>query len=169
MALMRPMEDEAITQVSSSMGRMSAMVRDVEVNAGEGYRFADEVIKDAKAGMETVDSTIRGIVRIKDVTRESSEIISNLRGRIKQIGKILDVIRDVAEETNLLAINAAIIAAQSGEEGKSFSVVANEIKDLAERTSSSAKEVTEIIQAVETESERAGEVMGRGVASVEEG
>src|SRR3990172_551890 len=160
---------EAITQVSSSMGRMSAMVRDVEVNAGEGYRFADEVIKDAKAGMETVDSTIRGIVRIKDVTRESSEIISNLRGRIKQIGKILDVIRDVAEETNLLAINAAIIAAQSGEEGKSFSVVANEKKDLAERTSSSAKEVTEIIQAVETESERAGEVMGRGVESVEEG
>ena len=75
----------------------------------------------------------------------------------------------MAEETNLLALNAAIIAAQTGEHGKSFSVVANEIKDLAERTSTSAKEVSEIIHAVELESERAVKSMDRGYLSVEEG
>jgi methyl-accepting chemotaxis protein len=159
----------AIVQVSSSMEEISARIKEVETNATEGDRFADEVIKDARSGMLAVDSTIEGILKIKEATRESSRITGKLHGRIKEIGKILDVIRDVAEETNLLAINAAIIAAQSGEEGKSFSVVANEIKDLAERTTTSAKEVTELIHAVDLESDRAEAAMGRGVESVEEG
>ncbi len=159
----------AIVQVSSSMEDINARIKEVEANASEGDRFADEVIKDASSGMTAVDSTIEGMLRIKEATTESSRITSNLHGRIKEIGKILDVIRDVAEETNLLAINAAIIAAQSGGEGKSFSVVANEIKDLAERTTTSAKEVTEIIHAVDHESDRAAAAMERGVQSVEEG
>lgn len=159
----------AVMQVSSSMAQINARIRDVETNAAEASRFADEVIKDARAGMETVESTINGIDRIKGITRESTLIINSLSDRIKEIGKILDVIRDVAEETNLLALNAAIIAAQSGDYGKSFSVVANEIKELAERTSTSAKEVTEIIDAVEIESNRAVKSMEKGYESVEEG
>jgi methyl-accepting chemotaxis protein len=117
--------------------------------------------------MQTVESTIGGIIRTKEITRDRRS--RNLSERIKEIGKILDVIRDVADETNLLALNAAIIAAQSGEHGKSFAVVANEIKDLAERTSSSAKEVSEIIGAVEVESDRAVKSMEKGYDSVEEG
>lgn len=159
----------AITQVSSSMSEINASIKEVETNASEGNRFADEVISDARAGMKSVESTIGGMVKIKETTREGADSINNLCKRIQEIGQILDVIRDVAEETNILAINAAIIAAQSGEYGKSFSVVANEIKDLAERTTSSAKEVSEIIQAVEIESGRAGNAMERGVESVEEG
>lgn len=159
----------AIIQVSSSMVEINARIKEVETNAGEGNRFADEVIKDAKAGLHAVESTIGGIVKTKEITSESSRVIHTLCERIKEIGKILDVIRDVAEETNLLAINAAIIAAQTGEEGKSFAVVANEIKDLAERTTTSAKDVSEIIQAVEMESGKAGASMERGVESVEEG
>ena len=158
----------AIMQVSSSMAQIDARTREIEANAGEAAKFAEEVIRDARAGMESVESTRQGIVRIDGITRESSVIISNLRERIREIGKILDVIRDVSEETNLLALNAAIIAARSGEEGKSFAVVANEIRDLAERTSTSAKEVSEIIQAVEVESDRAGKAMERGFESVEE-
>lgn len=159
----------SVTQVSSSMTQINARIREVETNAAEASRFADEVIKDARAGMETVESTIDGIDRIKGITKESTLIINSLSEKIKEIGKILDVIRDVAEETNLLALNAAIIAAQSGEYGKSFTVVANEMKDLAERTSTSAKEVTEIIGAVEIESNRAVKSMERGFESVEEG
>lgn len=156
-------------QVSSAMARINAKIRDVETNAAEASRFAEEVIKDARAGMETVESTINGIDRIKGVTKDSTLIINSLNEKIKEIGKILDVIRDVAEETNLLALNAAIIAAQSGEYGKSFTVVANEIKDLAERTSTSAQEVTDIIDAVEIESDKAVKSMERGYESVEEG
>ncbi|MBI5810509.1 MAG: DUF3365 domain-containing protein, partial [Deltaproteobacteria bacterium] len=159
----------SIMQVSSSMVQINAKIKEVETSASEAYKFADDVIRDARGGMESVESTISGIVKIKEVTREASDIMANLSERVKEIGKILDVIRGVAEETNLLAVNAAIIAAQSGEHGKSFSIVANEIKDLAERTSTSAKEVSEIIQAVEIESGRAGSAMGRGVESVEDG
>lgn len=159
----------AVTQVSSSMMQINANIKDVGTNASEASRFAEDVIKDARAGMETVDSTIDGMVKIKEITRDSTHIINSLSEKIKEIGKTLDVIRDVAEETNLLALNAAIIAAQSGEYGKSFSVVANEIKDLAERTSTSAKEVSNIIGAVEIESDRAVKSMERGYESVEEG
>ncbi|MCC6503145.1 MAG: DUF3365 domain-containing protein [Deltaproteobacteria bacterium] len=159
----------AATQVSSSIMQINARIRDVETNAAEASRFAEEVIKDARAGMETVDSTIGGILKTKEITRESAVIINSLSEKIKEIGKILDVIQEVAEETNLLALNAAIIAAQSGDHGKSFSVVSSEIKDLAERTSTSAKEVSEIIDAVEIESDRAVKVMERGFTSVEEG
>lgn len=159
----------AVTQVSSSMLQINSRIKEVESNAGEASRFAEDVIKDARAGMETVESTIGGILKTKDITKESTEIINSLSEKIKEIGKILDVIRDVSEETNLLALNAAIIAAQSGEYGKSFSVVANEIKDLAERTSTSAKEVSEIIGAVEVESNRAVKAMERGCESVEVG
>src|SRR3990170_1991239 len=142
----------AATQVSSSMMQINAKIKEVEANAAEASRFAEEVIRDAKAGAESVESTIDGILKTKEITRESTFIINSLSERVKEIGKILDVIQEVAEETNLLALNAAIIAAQTGEHGKSFSVVANEIKDLAERTSTSAKEVSEIIHAVELES-----------------
>ncbi|MBW7956927.1 MAG: DUF3365 domain-containing protein [Deltaproteobacteria bacterium] len=159
----------AVTQVSSSITHISASIREVEANAAEASMFAEEVIRDAKAGMETVESTIDGILKTKEITRESTHIINSLSERIKEIGKILDVIQEVAEETNLLALNAAIIAAQTGDHGKSFSVVANEIKDLAERASTSAKEVSEIIHAVELESDRAVKSMERGYLSVEEG
>ncbi|MFQ5735557.1 MAG: methyl-accepting chemotaxis protein [Thermodesulfobacteriota bacterium] len=159
----------AVTQVSSSMMQINLRIKEVETNAAEASRFAEDVIKDAREGMRTVESTIEGIVRTKEITRESTEVIHSLSEKIKEIGKILDVIREVAEETNLLALNAAIIAAQSGEHGKSFAVVSNEIKDLAERTSTSAKEVSEIIDAVEAESNRAVRSMERGYLSVEEG
>lgn len=158
-----------VTQASSSMMQINAHIREVEINASEASRFAEDVIKDAMEGMQTVEITIGGIIRTKDITRDSTELMHNLSERIKEIGKILDVIRDVADETNLLALNAAIIAAQSGEHGKSFAVVANEIKDLAEKTSSSAKEVSEIIGAVEAESDLAVKSMEKGYESVEEG
>lgn len=159
----------SVIQVSSSMMQINARIREVETNAADASRFADEVIRDANAGLSAVESTIDGIIRTKDITRESTGIINSLSEKIKEIGKTLEVIRDVAEETNLLALNAAIIAAQSGEHGKSFSVVSNEIKDLAERTSTSAKEVSEIIDAVEVESDRAVRAMEKGCLSVEEG
>ncbi|MDP2689600.1 MAG: methyl-accepting chemotaxis protein, partial [Deltaproteobacteria bacterium] len=94
----------AVTQVSSSMMQINLRIKDVENNAAEASRFAEDVIKDAHAGMRTVESTIAGIVRTKEITRESTEVINSLSKKIEEIGKILDVIREVAEETNLLAL-----------------------------------------------------------------
>lgn len=159
----------AATQVSSSIMQINARIKEVESSATEASRFAEDVIRDARAGMDTVEFTIGGIMKTKEITRESTVIMNSLSEKVKEIGKILDVIQEVAEETNLLALNAAIIAAQSGDHGKSFSVVSSEIKDLAERTSTSAKEVSDIIDAVEIESARAARSMERGYASAEEG
>jgi len=96
-------------------------------------------------------------------------VILNLKTRTESIGKILNVIEDVAEQTNLLALNAAIIAAQAGEHGRSFSVVAQEIKDLADRTATSTKEIHEIIRALQDESKNAVLAINRRTKSVEEG
>lgn len=159
----------SVSEVTASMIEINASIKEVELNASEASRFAEEVIRDARAGLKSVESTIDGIEHVKFITRDSTESINALAGRIGEIGKILDVISEVAEETNLLALNAAIIAAQSGEHGKSFSVVANEIQDLAERTTSSAKIVSDILGAVEAESSRAVAAMTRGVEGVEQG
>jgi len=159
----------SVTLVSSSMTQINAKIREIETSAVEAARFGDGVINDARSGLDSVESAIEGITRAKEMSGESALIMSRLRERIKEIGNILNVIQDVAEETNLLALNAAIIAAQSGEHGKSFTVVANEIKDLAERASTSANDVSTIIKAVEAESERAVKSMEKGLGSVEEG
>ncbi|MBI5237124.1 MAG: DUF3365 domain-containing protein [Deltaproteobacteria bacterium] len=160
---------EAAAQVSSSVAQITERIGAVDANAAEACRLAEDVITDAKSGGVSMDAMSSGIENIRESTRESTVIMEGLCSKVKEVGRILDVIRDVAEETNLLAVNAAIIAAQSGEHGKSFSVVAGEIKDLAERTSVSAKEMADLMLTVDDESARAGAAIGKGMAVVEHG
>jgi methyl-accepting chemotaxis protein len=159
----------AVREMSSSIADIGRMITNVESNADEAASIAEDVIKDARTGTESVDRTIYGIERAMAITREATAVINALSERAMEIGKILDVIRNVSEETNLLALNAAIIATKAGERGRSFSVVAGEITELADRTSTSAKEVSRIIEAVQSESRRAVEAMEKGLVSVEQG
>src|ERR1041384_5551262 len=99
-------------------------------------------------------------------SRTAGDVIRQLGERIAAIGNILNVIDDVAEQTSLLALNAAIIAAQAGEHGRGFAVVADEIKDLAERTGASTKEIAELIRSVQDESRNAVAAMKIGRAHV---
>ena len=96
-------------------------------------------------------------------------MITTLSERAADIGDILSVIDEVAEQTNLLALNAAIIAAQAGEHGKGFAVVADEIKELAERTSSSTREITLVIKGVQEETRRAVDAINQAEHSIAEG
>ena len=113
------------------------------------------MIEGVKGSVAAVEKTKAGIFRTREISTEASRVITNLSERVMEIGRILDIIRTVSEETNLLALNAAIIATKSGRYGKSFSVVAGEITELAERTSTSTKEVTKIIDLVQAESQKA--------------
>jgi methyl-accepting chemotaxis protein len=106
---------------------------------------------------------------IRSATDSARQVIEGLSLRVDGIGKVVDVIDDVADETNLLALNAAIIAAQAGDRGKAFSVVADEIKDLADRVLSSTKEIAAQIRAVQEESANAAEAIRTGAARVREG
>ncbi len=159
----------SIRQVSESIQDINSKASEIEADAALSSGIAEEVIEDARRGMASVEKTMNGMERTITATRDASEAIKSLSERILEIERILDVIRNISEETNLLAMNAAIIATRAGESGKSFSVVAGEITELAERAGNSTKEVSKIIEAVQLESFKAVEAMDKGLVSVEEG
>ena len=160
---------EVAEATGASMEEMAASVKQVEGTAVDSRRLSIEVVKAAETGSERVLATISGIEAIRSSSEEAQQVITSLGRRAEEIGDILDVIDNVAEETNLLALNAAIIAAQAGEHGRGFSVVADEIKDLADRVGASTKEIGRVIKAVQDESENAISAVRRGGEMVTEG
>jgi methyl-accepting chemotaxis protein len=140
---------------SDLVNEMDSAIRQIGSQAADTSRIAETVSKDAKDGWKAVDATIAGINEIRASSAITFDAIVNLSKRVANIGTILSVIDEVAEQTNLLALNASIIAAQAGERGKSFSVVALEIKNLAKRTGNNTREISDIILGVQEETERA--------------
>ena len=160
---------EAASETSSSMEEMAASMREVEGNASETASLSSQVASMADQGREKVRQTIEGMYEIRKATDTAQAVIASLGERVKEIGAIVEVIDDVADETNLLALNAAIIAAQAGDHGRSFSVVADEIKELADRVLSSTKEIDGQIRSVQQESANAIGAIARGSESVQSG
>lgn len=159
----------AASETSSSMTEIAASMRDVDSHAAETARLSDRVVAAADRGGERVAQTVEGMEAIRRATESVEAVIRGLGGRVQEIGAILDVIDDVADETNLLALNAAIIAAQAGDQGRAFSVVADEIGELAERVLSSTKEIGGLIRAVQSETANAAGAIESGSASVRHG
>jgi methyl-accepting chemotaxis protein len=160
---------EAAEETSSSMEEMASAMRAVDNTAELTADLSRDVVKLAVSGQEKVSQTIEGMDAIRDATDAAEDVIRGLGSRAKEIGGILVVIDDVADETSLLALNAAIIAAQAGEHGRAFSVVADEIKELADRVLASTKEIGALITSVQDESERAVGAIERGSMSVASG
>jgi methyl-accepting chemotaxis protein len=146
---------DVATATASSVMEMDGSIKQVEKNATETAAISDAVRKDAETGKQSVEATIAGMQEIKRSSRITSDVINTLSLRAKDIGDILVVIDNVAGQTNLLALNAAIIAAQAGEHGKGFAVVADEIKELADQTSCSTREIATVIKAVQDETHKA--------------
>jgi len=141
----------ASATTASSVAEMSSSIKQVELSAIDNARISNQVLRDAEEGKAAVDATIAGMIEIKRASAITSEVVSSLSDRAGEIGKIVSVIDEVSEQTTLLALNAAIIAAQAGEHGRGFAVVAAEIKGLAERTSRSTSEIAAVIKAVNSE------------------
>jgi methyl-accepting chemotaxis protein len=156
-------------ETSSSMEEMASAMRRVDNSAETAANLSRDVVEKAEIGRAKVVQTIAGMEAIRDATDAAETVIRGLGARTHEIGGILDVIDDVADETSLLALNAAIIAAQAGEQGKAFSVVADEIKELADRVLASTKEISGLIRAVQEESENAIGAIEAGTASVMSG
>jgi methyl-accepting chemotaxis protein len=136
-------------EANAALNELERMIDKVSIGSQQTAALTGEVVTDAEQGALAVQLTIRGIDKIQETSKSVAEVITSLGQRAKEIGNILNVINDVTEETNLLALNAAIIAAQAGEHGRGFSVVADEIKDLAERTAASTSEIADLIQSVQ--------------------
>jgi methyl-accepting chemotaxis protein len=160
----------AADETAASAMEISASVKEVESNARESVALAEAVSADAEQlGMRSIEKTIEGMNRIEATARRSADVVNRLGDRAENIGGILTVIEDITDQTALLALNAAILAAQAGEHGKGFAVVAAEIRELANRTASSTKEIGELITSVQEESREAVGVMREEVGMVEEG
>ena len=160
---------DAAAVTASSVMEMDTSIKQVERNAMDTAAISEEVRKDAEMGRNAVAATIAGINEIKRSSGITYEVINTLSVRAHDIGTILSVIDEVAEQTNLLALNAAIIAAQAGEHGKGFAVVADEIKELAERTSSSTREIAKVIRGVQEETQRAVDAITQAEKSITDG
>ncbi len=160
----------ATDETLSAIEEITSSVKEVELSAKESAKLSEKVMNDASTfGMASIDKMIDGMKNIKSSVEKTNEFIKKLGGRSEEIGKILNVIDEITDQTTLLALNAAILAAQAGEHGKGFSVVADEIKDLAERTAFSTQEIGSLIQSVQQEVKGSVQAMVGGLRSVEEG
>lgn len=172
------MSQESSTQrietshVATAMTEMTATVQEVAMNAEQTAHAADEGKEQAIAGQSIVNETVKSIVLLSEEVDKVQAIISELVVASDQIGEVLDVINSIAEQTNLLALNAAIEAARAGEQGRGFAVVADEVRTLASRTQESTEEIMQIIERVQNGARKAVTAMETGrsqtVTSVEQ-
>ncbi len=160
---------DAAEGTTSGIQEIAAALRQVDKNAAETARLSDGVMRNAEVGRDKMQRTLRGIASIREDTNSVGEIVHTLSESTQEIDEIVNVITRIADETNLLALNAAIIAAQAGEHGRAFSVVAGEIKALAERVLINTKEITSVISAVQSRSKEAVDSIARASVSVEQG
>lgn len=152
-------QQEETDQVATAMNEMTASVQEVArtaTNAAEAARNADN---EAKAGKQVVLETIQSIDTLASEVEKAAETLSELEADIGNIGAIVDVIRGITEQTNLLALNAAIEAARAGEHGRGFAVVADEVRTLAARTQSSTHEIEEMVERLQQGARAAVKVM----------
>jgi methyl-accepting chemotaxis protein len=160
----------AVEDTLASVEEVGASIREVEDHARESSRLAEKVQEITSAtGMMSVVNAVEGMENISEEVKKSAEIIRRLGVRSGDIEKVLSVIKDVTEQTNLLSLNAAILAAQAGEYGKSFSVVADEIRGLSERTSSSTREIGGIVKTIQKDIKDAVRTVDSAQEKVQEG
>ncbi len=157
------------SQVATAATEMSQTVIDIAKNASNIASSSVDTLKIAQIGEKIVCDTVNEVQVISSTVAESSQLIKTLGERSQQIFEIVDVIKDIADQTNLLALNAAIEAARAGEQGRGFAVVADEVRKLAEKTSKATAEVGEMIGAIQSETGKAVTAMAESQTRVEKG
>ncbi|MCR8935217.1 MULTISPECIES: methyl-accepting chemotaxis protein [unclassified Pseudomonas] len=155
-------------QVATAMNEMSATAQEVARHAADAARAADDADQSAQQGEKVMQTTIHSITQMRGEIANTATVIRRLEADSGRIGKVLEVIRGIAEQTNLLALNAAIEAARAGEAGRGFAVVADEVRNLAQRTAESIIEINQIIQSVQTGAVDAAHAIDNGQARSDE-
>ncbi|MBF0456365.1 MAG: bacteriohemerythrin [Nitrospirae bacterium] len=160
---------EQIEQIVHSMIHMKVTIGELTQNAMVASDSARKAADFATHGKDVVNKTIKSMDGIKSRTEDSESVVHTLREKSSRIGEIIQTINDIAEQTNLLALNAAIEAARAGEQGRGFAVVADEVRKLAEKTSFATKEISEMILTIQTSTVSAVESMSEASLEVSNG
>ncbi len=153
----------------SSLCELNSSVQQVEGNASRSHELSENASLQAETGMEAVREMIEGMQEIESSFTSINDVVSGLAEKSENIGEIIKVIDEVANQTDLLSLNAAIIASQAGEHGRAFAVVAEQVKSLAERTAQSTRKISDLIISVQGEVSNAVGAMGVGRERVKKG
>jgi methyl-accepting chemotaxis protein len=156
----------SVASASQEMANSSEEISDTCQMASDGAKRATQ---SARNGSVVVDKTVRLMNQIAETVQQSSQTVANLGERSNQIGAIIGTIKEIADQTNLLALNAAIEAARAGEHGRGFAVVADEVRALAERTTTATREIGEMIKTIQSETGTAVTAMQQGMQQVKAG
>ncbi len=158
-----------IRETGQSVLEMAGRINDVSAQAQESARVARQSLQAAESGLTAVQNAIGGMNSIRDQIQETSKRIKRLGESSQEIGEITELISDITEQTNVLALNAAIQAASAGEAGRGFSVVAEEVQRLAERSGDATRQIAALVKAIQTDTQDAIGAMERSTQGVVEG
>ena len=162
-------QSESASAMAAAVEEMTVSVSHVADNSAEAREAARHSGMLAEQGGLVVDSAVKEMGKIAGSVNESARIISELESQSNQIAEVINVIQEIADQTNLLALNAAIEAARAGEQGRGFAVVADEVRKLAERTSQSTQEISAMIDNIQSGTRNAVDSMRKGVEMANEG
>ncbi|HET7299257.1 MAG TPA: methyl-accepting chemotaxis protein [Oleiagrimonas sp.] len=160
---------QQITSASAAISDMAVSIDQVSKNSAESAEVAQRSVQIASHGADVVRETIQGMDSIRDQIQETSKRIKRLGESSQEIGSIVELINDIAEQTNILALNAAIQAASAGEAGRGFAVVADEVQRLAERSANATKRIETLVQTIQSDTNEAVSSMEQTTAEVVHG